>query len=283
MSNKIPSQAMIPNDLNFLTPTIIDDLIRIGKKNDGGYVLPKFILAETDVLISMGICNDWSFDEQFLSLIPHLKIHAYDHTVSRKFFIKRIAITLVKLFLGKSKPKEVIQGIRLLRAYQSFFTGNTIHFKERIHNRQDMNYDANFQKIFERIDSKKVFIKMDIEGSEYRLIDDIIKHSTKIHGMVIEFHETDPLRLIFCNAIKKLQTVYEIVHLHANNYGAICEDGLPEVLELTFIKKEMCKQKGKRVELPLPGLDYPNDPHKKDYKIKFSFSNNRIHEAETCQ
>jgi hypothetical protein len=35
-------KTTIPKDLNLLAPTIVDDLIRIGRRKDGGYVLPKF-------------------------------------------------------------------------------------------------------------------------------------------------------------------------------------------------------------------------------------------------
>ena len=102
-----------------------------------------------------------------------------------------------------------------------------------------------------------------------RIIDDIVKYSDKIVGMAIEFHETDPLRLVFNNAIRKLQDIFELVHIHPNNYGAISSDGLPEVLEVTFIIKEMCSRKHKRVYFPLQGLDQPNDPHKEDYRMRF--------------
>lgn len=272
MSNKIASTHLrIPSQLNFLAPTIFDDLIRLGGKNDGGYIVPKLILKETEFLISMGINDNWSFDAHFLSLNPNLKIHAYDHTISKNTFIKKIVFSVIKLFLGKSNFKEVLHRIKLFQSYKTFFTGNVKHFRERIHNRKDNNQDATIQTIFNRIDSEKVFVKMDIEGSEYRVIDDLLEHSSKIVGMVIEFHDTDPLRSIFNNAVRKLQDYYEIVHLHANNYGPVAFDGVPEALEITFVKKVFCRHTDKRSKLPIKDLDEPNDPTKADYTLTFSF------------
>ena len=45
--------------------------------------------------------------------------------------------------------------------------------------------------IFERIKSNKIFLKIDIEGSEYRILDDLIRYQDLIKGLVIEFHNID--------------------------------------------------------------------------------------------
>lgn len=119
--------------------------------------------------------------------------------------------------------------------------------------------------------SKNIFIKIDIEGSEYRIIDSIVKHANKISGIAIEFHETDPLRPVFISAIKKLQKKFKIVHFHANNFGGYAGDGLPETPEITFINNKInIKTFGKRKTLPLDNLDASNGPLRPDYKIKFN-------------
>ena len=267
--NKVAfNQPKIPSQLNFLAPSVFDHLIRLGRKNDGGYVVPQLILEETEFLLSLGISDDWSFDEHFLSLRPHLRVHAYDHTISKKIFTSKIVRSAIKLFLGKSSIREISRAIKLRSAYKKFFTGNVKHFQERIHNRRDDGQDATFQMIFDRIDSERVFLKMDIEGSEYRVIDDLLKHSSRIIAMAIEFHDTDPLRLTFCDAVRRLQDRYEIVHLHANNMGPIAVDLVPETLEITFLRKEFCSHTGKRSKLPID-LDEPNDPVRADYSLNF--------------
>ena len=44
-------------------------LIRLGKDNDGGYIVNKHDVDKTDLLISFGIGNDWSFEKVFLKII----------------------------------------------------------------------------------------------------------------------------------------------------------------------------------------------------------------------
>ena len=43
-----------------------EDLIRIGRYKDGGYLIPKRILNCTSYLISAGISTDWSFEKEFI-------------------------------------------------------------------------------------------------------------------------------------------------------------------------------------------------------------------------
>ena len=42
------------------------DLLRLGRESDGGYVLGKVVIDTCDALISIGINNEWSFEEAIL-------------------------------------------------------------------------------------------------------------------------------------------------------------------------------------------------------------------------
>mgnify|MGYP001432226796 FL=1 len=48
-----------------LRPIAYENLIRIGRSNDGGYVIPKKIFSICDGLLSYGINKDWSFEKDF--------------------------------------------------------------------------------------------------------------------------------------------------------------------------------------------------------------------------
>jgi hypothetical protein len=265
------AELIIPSSLSLLSPYIVDDLIRVGRENDGGYVIPKSLIAETRVLVSLGVSDDWSFDQHFKKLNPKIHIHAYDYTISKTVFRNRIAFGLIKLLTLKAPFGSLTHRINTFRSYNKFFTGKARHFEERIHNRIDRVYDVTLDRVFERTGSEHNFLKIDIEGSEYRIINDVVKHADKIVGMVIEFHDTDPLRAVFVEAIRTLQERFEIVHLHANNCGPVAGDGLPEVLELTFIKRSTRTTGERRITLPIPMLDSANDPNEVDYRMRFKF------------
>ena len=265
-----PFSATLPTSLNFLAPLTVDGMVRVGNSHDGGYVIPTSSILAVDTLLSFGISADWSFEEHFKALNPGIIIHAYDHTISEQKFKLSLLRGLVKFAFGKMGTGELKRRFKIWRGYKSFFQQKAIHFKERIHNRVDGTHDATLEKIFDRTESTKIFLKIDIEGSEYRIIDDIVKYADRIIGMVIEFHETDPLRDTFCKAVRTLQKRFEIVHLHGNNFVALAGDNLPEVLEITFANRRDVEGSARRQHLPLPELDHPNDPDRADYVLSFS-------------
>lgn len=262
-------EITIPSSLNFIAPTYVHDLIRVGSTYDGGYVIPEWLIREVDCLVSLGISEDWSFDEHLKKLNPNIRIHAYDHTISKREITRSVAAALLKTCLGMSSLNKVSQRLALLRSYQSFFSGSVEHFEERVHSRVDHPNDVTLEKILERTQSGKIFLKVDIEGSEYRIIDSIVSFADRIVGIVIEFHDTDPLRPVFISSVKKLQERFEIVHFHANNFAGIAKDGFPEVIELTLIEKLRCPAGEKGVTFPLPQLDSPCNPLAPDYSGRF--------------
>ena len=42
-------ELMIPDALSFIAPIVVDDLIRVGGPHDGGYVLPKSVIARNRI------------------------------------------------------------------------------------------------------------------------------------------------------------------------------------------------------------------------------------------
>ncbi len=263
-------ELMIPAELSFIAPNVVDDLIRVGGPHDGGYVLPKSVIAESEFLVSLGINDDWSFDEQFHRLKSGIPIHAYDYSISKKLLMKRTVETALKACLGKASFDDLSRGLRAVLSYDTFFRGSARHFKERVFNRADGPLDVTLDMVLDRTKSDRVFLKIDIEGDEYRLIDPILEASDRIVGMAIEFHNTDPLRMVFASSIRRLQEDFEIVHLHANNYLGIAADGVPEAIEITFVRKSTRRSSERRISLPVPEVDSSNNPAMPDYRLRFA-------------
>ena len=68
----------------FLKPyhTDLSNLIRLGRKLDGGYVVDKRVIRKTKVIITCGLDDEWSFEKQFQEYNNNCKILAFDQTVN---------------------------------------------------------------------------------------------------------------------------------------------------------------------------------------------------------
>ena len=63
---------------------------------------------------------------------------------------------------------------------------------------------------------------------------------------------------------------FKIVHIHANNFHSKLTNGLPKMLEVTFLNSKLIKENiGHVKDFPIDDLDYPCDPRRED--ISFSF------------
>ena len=123
-------------------------------------------------------------------------------------------------------------------------------------------------EIFSKNSYDNVFLKIDIEGSEYRILDQLIENQKKINGLVIEFHDCD---LHFDRINRFIQSFeLDLVHIHVNNYSYINYLSNPAVIELTFCKKKYSYSVDfKKVEFPNKKFDAPNNKHGDNPKILF--------------
>ena len=261
----------LSKELYFLNPVVIEDLKRFGNKNDGGYVLSERAVLLTEAMISMGINDDWSLEAEVLQLKPEIKLDAYDHTISSMKFRRELKNEMYKLLFFRSSPVRVWTKVKKYYGYVTFFKKSVTHYQNRIFDRINYEYDTTINLCFEKIHAdKNVFIKMDIEGAEYRALPQLLAFSPRIHMLAIEFHETAPHRKKFEEIIKALQEYFEIVHIHGNNDGGVAEDGLPETLEITMLNKMLLKYPlTYRNVLPIPNLDAPNAAELADLPLIF--------------
>ncbi len=261
----------LPDALGFLAPVRVDPLIRVGSGGDGGYVLPQKVLDCSDFLVSLGVNDDWSFDRDFAARARLKGLHAYDHTVSRGGFRRRFWRCLFKSLTGRRRWADVAQDWALWQDYKRFFSGPHRHFRQRVHHWAQHSNDVSLATILSRVESDRIFVKIDIEGGEYGLIDTLLEQNHRITGLAMEWHFADVMRLSFNDAIQRLQRDYVLVHLHGNNHGTRASDGLPESLEISFLHRSLVDASSmqRRLELPLAGLDATNRAGAEDYPLRF--------------
>ena len=198
-------------------------LIRLGGPNDGGYLIGENSLIKTDTLISFGIEDNWQFEKDFKTQNPKCNIYCYDDKNILKYLIKKFIIELI--FLPNRRRLDFIKYFKNIIDFLTIRKKINFFQKKIFYN--DLNVILDGSNL-----TNNIFLKIDIEGSEYRILNDIIQNQEKITGIVIEFHDFDYHRNVIYNFCSKLDL--DLVHIHPNNYAPIDTDGDPTVIELTF-------------------------------------------------
>lgn len=252
-------QARLPKDFIYKKA---NDLIRIGRNFDGGYLISKNDLLKSNLLISLGINDDWSFEKQFTNY-KNVPVFAFDGTVGAKIFFKKIIRN--SLFL---KPIKIFDSLKIFLSYCFFFRDDKKHFKKNITGNFKLHHSntITMREVFELSNGDKIFLKIDIEGHEYRALEDIINNESRLTGLAIEFHDCD----LHIEKIKKFvkDLSLNLIHIHANNKGKICsQTGIPTALEMTFSNNSNLTKEN--VITPNK-LDMPNDKSIEEIKIKFN-------------
>ena len=171
------------------------------------------------------------------------------------------------LLFRKIKPYQIADVFKYLQ-YLTFFKGKNKHFLKKIVSRK--TNQNNEITISEAIgDNKDIVLKVDIEGDEYMVLNEINKNSDKLNLVIIEFHNLQKNLKKLKNFLKK--TKLRNIHISINNYGKISSYGVPEVIEMTLINPKRFKIRNIRTNrnYPLDGLDFKNYKRGPDIKINF--------------
>ena len=248
--------AFIPSFFKHKRPS---DLVRIGRTHDGGYTISEKDIIETGHLISLGLADDWSFESGF-KLINEVPISVYDRSVSKRFFLKQIIRSILRIY----KPDVLKKSIKTYLSYMSFFQNEVKHIEKFVGLESDGF--ITLDNVFKETDSNKIFLKIDIEGGEYRLLDSIIENQDRLTGMVMEFHDCDLHLGLIENFLSKFSL--SLVNIHANNNSQINNiTGLPVLLELSFSSQAI--EPNEFCSYPNP-LDQTNIPFKDEIILNFS-------------
>ena len=231
-------------------------LSRLGKANDGGYVVPEKALIASDILMGYGIADDPSFEKAY-SLRYHKPSFGFDCGVS---------------------PVEVKN--ELFTFVPECIASDQFLYLRQVSSKQVSSYTQQINKL--HLKNKKAFIKMDIEGAEYQAFDTILKHASHVTGIVLEIHIQPNSLSQAIQLLSNLRQQFVLLHVHGNNFARLyfysnyASGAIPHVLELTYINKSLVSSYtfSKNQSHPLP-MDMPNNPHQADA----SFTIDKPHRA----
>lgn len=210
--------------------------IRLGKNNDGGYIIAAIPNIEYNVLLAGGIEQDISFEEDFINHYPNVNTIAFDGTIAN-LPKENAKITFVKKNIGNVNTEDMTN----------------------LHDIVDEN--------------TSIFVKMDIEGGEIPWIKSLRdEQMNKFEQIVMEFHH--PFTEAEIDVFDKINVNHCLIHFHGNNYcGIRYHQGvnIPQVFECTYLhKKYFPSNPPQKNTTAIPGnLDMQNDPYNSDIHIDY--------------
>jgi hypothetical protein len=211
---------------------------RCGVNKDGGYVLAD-LDGGYDCYISAGVSDEESFSRDFIEKygeqtstngLCEYNSFAFDATIYQYPYEYTNKISFIKKNIGPANTANETNLSYLMDKYRN------------------------------------IFLKMDIEGGEYPWLNYTTENQLgHFKQIVIEFHgitndgwNCANVDKIAC--LQKLANTHYLVHAHGNNFGPVV-NGIPDVIELTFVNKNYFEEPPgyNREPMPILGLDYPNN------------------------
>lgn len=270
-------------------PVDVDDLIRLGRPEDGGYVISRRCVDTSNVLFSFGISEDWSFDKAFCHLNPQVMVVGVDGSISDKVFSSRARDCINKAMLAivQFQARMAVTECRVAAywwkkavQFRRFYDGRSRRFHKLF---LGANRDASAITwrdlwriepllVTAKGDHPTCFVKMDIEGSEYEVLPALLLDTNKISGLTIEFHDCHIHWGRFSMVMDELCKCFVVVHVHGNNFKPLIPGSTtPQALEISFVNRRLLPDHLREVtaQYPRPDLDKPCNPEKPDYPIYF--------------
>ena len=203
--------------------------MRIGANSDGGYILLDDF-ENVKIAYSFGISTEISFDKALAD--KNIDVYMYDHTIEKlpfsnlKFHWKKVGITDQKGIKNNMKTLSEL-------------------IKDNGH-----------------INENNIILKMDIEGSEWDIFNNIREDILlQFKYILVEFHFRDEFKSIYSKVFKKLNKSHQIFHLHCNNCCPIINfDGymICSALEVSYIIKANNTFIPNLDSFPVKNIDYVN-------------------------
>jgi hypothetical protein len=263
-------QSITSEFLKSLQPIQLYDEVRLGSMGgDGGYVVPLRAINRSDLLISLGYGFNFAFEKHFLSQSKNKDVLLFESSINLRSALSQLFTDSYRRLLGQ-RGFPLFRVKQLLDLIQVLMTRRLRYNKKEVRHIAINKNQIAFGEIVSDISKpSRTTLKIDIEGAEYEILLNVTKLS-EINCLVIEFHDLKRKRDLFLAILNKLKRHFVISHLHLNNFAQPC-DGVPDVIELTLINRQLLQNEELRMlkkVLPI-SLDRPCDPRIPDSEIRF--------------
>ena len=188
------------------------ELVRIGKDNDGGYIMPDDFSSDDKIAYSFGISNDVSWDKGMAS--RGYDVFMYDHTIDG---------------LPEENPRFHWTKLGIADGYIQNDMLKTL----------DELIKANHHE-----DKHNMILKMDVEGAEWGFLEMVSSDMlAQFSQILIEFHGINDLGFQekVLTALRKLNLTHKAVHIHSQNVGQHISLGaqtFSNQIEVSYVRRD---------------------------------------------
>lgn len=215
------------DQFNYLQPTIQLPFVWFGGYYTGFFVHPTY-LNKDSIIYCFGVGDDISFELEIISLFD-CNIYSFDPTpYSIQWISSQNIPNQVQFFPFGISDKTVLTNFYLPKEH-GFISGSEelqsnvdgaksiqVPMKKLV----DIMSDLHHQQID--------LLKLDIEGSEYRVLDEILESQIPIHQIVVEFHDR-----FFDDGSKKTEETIRNLNEHGFEIFAVSHS----LEEVSFINR----------------------------------------------
>lgn len=259
-------------------PVDLPGTIRVGRDYDGGYVLPRNVIERSHTLLSLGVNDDWSFEEAALAINPAMRVTCVDGTTG----MKRIATKALKRFpqmIGHALTFQWYKAGRDLSCvlkplgFRRFFSRHEL--LPLMVGPTDAPGWITLPALLGRATAGHgdwVLLKVDIEGAEYAALPAAIRGMDRVSALLIEFHHLDREWEAFTHCMRDLMRRFHVAHVHGNNFDpCIPRTRVPQTLEVTLINRALVPGTPQAAghAYPRAGLDMPNSRKRPELPLAF--------------
>jgi len=231
---------------------------RFGPDDDGGYVVPTYVLENCSALFTYGVGNDSRFEESFGSKYK-IPVYLFDHTIREP-----------EPWRLKDQGEGWRQTEQRWADVGCYYFAHGLGYDNMC---KDFHYDYDKLRT-----TGYTLLKIDIEGGEYDyfLKTDIPLMSERVMGIILEVHDLplEERRNDLMTIMDRFNEHFILCHIHGNNWGKLFEyenELIPQTMELTLINKKFVeKYEWDYQDYPIEGIDLPNRQDEEDNKLTFA-------------